>query len=423
MKKNRWISLALVLALLISLCPNVFAAEPKRADIGERPTRSLSAPPVLSTRLAEQYKPGDQVRVIVLTQSQPTTETKTLVQRFLRTDSKLMQEHSAVKKRMSQERIGYKVNFEYTALLNGMSLTVDYADLDEVAAIPGVKKVILTRQYRLPEAQPSSVMASEMINASVMNDALSADGSGKLIAVLDTGITADHEAFGIYDGMLQAPAYEKAQMLEAIADIGHGVYYSQKIPFQYDYADGDSDASDDNSGHGSHVAGIAAGYVATEEGEITFRGSAPDAQILAMKVFPSDEDTTSSDIYMAALEDAFKLGADVINMSLGSPNGFVEDDESELNDKIYERLENAGVICCVSAGNEGTLASTSQNWAGAGYVTAGYVDYGTLGTPASYNSNLAIAAVENGPLAATQFHPEKSGEAGQRLLRNWLGSL
>ena len=34
-----------------------------------------------------------------------------------------------------------------------------------------------------------------------------------------------------------------------------------------------------------------------------------------------------------------------------------------------------------------------------------------------------IAAVENGPLAATQFHPEKSGEAGIALLRNWLGTL
>ena len=34
-----------------------------------------------------------------------------------------------------------------------------------------------------------------------------------------------------------------------------------------------------------------------------------------------------------------------------------------------------------------------------------------------------LAAVENGPLSATQFHPEKSGEAGIRLLRNWLGSL
>lgn len=34
-----------------------------------------------------------------------------------------------------------------------------------------------------------------------------------------------------------------------------------------------------------------------------------------------------------------------------------------------------------------------------------------------------VAAVENGPLAATQFHPEKSGPAGLRLLRNWVGTL
>ncbi len=34
-----------------------------------------------------------------------------------------------------------------------------------------------------------------------------------------------------------------------------------------------------------------------------------------------------------------------------------------------------------------------------------------------------VAAVENGPLAATQFHPEKSGDAGLGLLANWLGTL
>lgn len=34
-----------------------------------------------------------------------------------------------------------------------------------------------------------------------------------------------------------------------------------------------------------------------------------------------------------------------------------------------------------------------------------------------------VAAVENGPLSATQFHPEKSGEAGIQLLRNWINSL
>ena len=34
-----------------------------------------------------------------------------------------------------------------------------------------------------------------------------------------------------------------------------------------------------------------------------------------------------------------------------------------------------------------------------------------------------VAAVENGPLTATQFHPEKSGDAGARVLANWVGSL
>ncbi|MEY3696879.1 MAG: hypothetical protein RJA41_529, partial [Actinomycetota bacterium] len=34
-----------------------------------------------------------------------------------------------------------------------------------------------------------------------------------------------------------------------------------------------------------------------------------------------------------------------------------------------------------------------------------------------------VAAVENGPLVATQFHPEKSGDAGLSVLQNWLKGL
>jgi len=40
-----------------------------------------------------------------------------------------------------------------------------------------------------------------------------------------------------------------------------------------------------------------------------------------------------------------------------------------------------------------------------------------------YGARPFLAAVENGPLAATQFHPEKSGDAGIRLLSNWIDSL
>jgi glutamine amidotransferase len=40
-----------------------------------------------------------------------------------------------------------------------------------------------------------------------------------------------------------------------------------------------------------------------------------------------------------------------------------------------------------------------------------------------YGGDRFVAAVENGPLTATQFHPEKSGDAGAELLANWLRSL
>ena len=48
---------------------------------------------------------------------------------------------------------------------------------------------------------------------------------------------------------------------------------------------------------------------------------------------------------------------------------------------------------------------------------------GRLVTWAEHGGDRFVAAVENGPLSATQFHPEKSGDAGARLLHNWVASL
>lgn len=54
-------------------------------------------------------------------------------------------------------------------------------------------------------------------------------------------------------------------------------------------------------------------------------------------------------------------------------------------------------------------------------------DTGPLKAPqvtwAQHEQDRFVAAVENGALSATQFHPEKSGPAGARLLANWLGTL
>jgi glutamine amidotransferase len=46
-----------------------------------------------------------------------------------------------------------------------------------------------------------------------------------------------------------------------------------------------------------------------------------------------------------------------------------------------------------------------------------------LVTWATHGGDRFVAAVENGPLSATQFHPEKSGDAGAALLRNWVTTL
>jgi glutamine amidotransferase len=46
-----------------------------------------------------------------------------------------------------------------------------------------------------------------------------------------------------------------------------------------------------------------------------------------------------------------------------------------------------------------------------------------LVTWSEHGGDRFVAAVENGPLCATQFHPEKSGDAGAALLRNWVQSL
>jgi glutamine amidotransferase len=63
-----------------------------------------------------------------------------------------------------------------------------------------------------------------------------------------------------------------------------------------------------------------------------------------------------------------------------------------------------------------SYAATALPLNSAPHMTAPLITWATHGVP-------FIAAVENGPLMATQFHPEKSGDTGAKLLSNWLGRL
>jgi len=63
-----------------------------------------------------------------------------------------------------------------------------------------------------------------------------------------------------------------------------------------------------------------------------------------------------------------------------------------------------------------SYAATALPLRSAPYMAAPRLTWATHGEP-------FVAAVENGPLMATQFHPEKSGDNGAKLLSNWLGTL
>ena len=78
-----------------------------------------------------------------------------------------------------------------------------------------------------------------------------------------------------------------------------------------------------------------------------------------------------------------------------------------------KRLKNARVLA-VGAGGLGS--PTLMYLAAAGVGTLGIIDFDVVDED-------FVAAVENGALSATQFHPEKSGDAGAALLANWVGSL
>ena len=398
------IALALALVMVLGCVGTAFASNKTAADELKGVEKGNSAASVkelpkgfksaeFKESNAYQYADDEIVRAIVVLKNAPEVdasgESATAYRR------KLTNEHQAVRKAMSG--ISYEMAYEFTTLLNGFSCDVAYGDLDKIAAIPSVDAVYIANHYAEPEMQKSvrdTKMASSNAFFTGIDDVLGeigADGTGMVIAVLDTGLNYTHEAFADADG--NCAEYGRMTADDAELAVAPGVYINAKVPFAYDYAEKDTDVTDHN-GHGTHVSGIAAGCTYdAENDEYTFLGSASGAQIVSMKIFKDAGGGTTDDIYFYALEDAYRLGVDTINMSIGAQNGFTYDAslETEVFGNIYKRLEAAGIVTCVAGGNEYSMAENSS----AQYIGPEYQDYGTIASPAAYEGNLSVASIEN----------------------------
>ena len=280
------------------------------------------------------------------------------------------------------------MDFTYDSVFNGFACTVPEELADDIEGLSGVKDAAVSTVMEIPEMNK----ANELTGAEGFISSTGCTGEGQVVAVIDTEIRPEHEMFAPLGDDVEYKL-TKEDVARIIDERGLNcaldpdrVYYSSKLPFAANYAKIDYDPyniSSDNEGiyHGTHVAGIAAGNrVTTDEGE-KLHGVAPDAQIIFISACDMEVSGLSDAAAVAGIEDAVKLGADVINMSFGkrAPNPNMD----SIYDDVLENAANAGVVVCASAGNNGNPTATPDS-----------VDKSSLNSPADRDGCISVAAAE-----------------------------
>lgn len=281
--------------------------------------------------------------------------------------------------------LGKRVN--YDTAINGVGITVKQKDIKFIEENANVRNVYYSQEFERPLLQSQQ----EIIGANQAWNTYKYKGEGTVVAVIDSGIDVNHKAL-VLDNNSRIK-YTQTQMESAISEYNlKGKYFTEKVPYGYNYYDFSNNLKDTYGNmHGMHVAGI----VGSNSKETKTYGVAPNTQILAMKVFSDDlqYSTTFTDVWLKALDDAIKLKADVVNLSLGSAAGFsVDEDKAHPEIQIFSKAKKAGIVIAVAVGNEANI-----NY-GATYgseARAENYDTGLVANPAINQDTLAVASMEN----------------------------
>ena len=276
--------------------------------------------------------------------------------------------------------------FQVSNAVPGVALRADSAALRAVAARGDVVKV-----SPLVAKTVSNASAAQLTQVLQTWQATGNTGKGVRVGVIDTGLDYTHADFG---GVGTVDAYNAA-----LADETNPFWRDSlpalakaKVAGGYDFVGDNYDANPahdtyqpvphpdknpiDCGEHGTHVAGTVGGYGVTKDGK-TFTGSyakqtgsslmnmkvgpgmAPLAKLYSLKVFGCEG---STDVVIPALDWAldpngdgdFSDHLDIVNMSLGSDYGTVDDPENAVIDEIAKH----GVLPVIAMGNNGDLTDT-----------------------------------------------------------------
>ncbi|HEM4257214.1 S8 family serine peptidase [Streptococcus suis] len=239
------------------------------------------------------------------------------------------------------------------------------------------------------EAKPQNIDSNTIITVPKVWDS-GYKGEGTVVAIIDSGLDVDHDVLHISD--LSTAKYKSEKEIEVAkeaAGITYGEWFNDKVVFGYNYVDVNTVLKEeDKRSHGMHVTSIATGNPTQPVAGQLMYGVAPEAQVMFMRVFSDLKATTGAALYVKAIEDAVKLGADSINLSLGGANGSVVNMNENVTAAI-EAARRAGVSVVIAAGNDGTFGSGHSN------PSADYPDYGLVGAPSTARDAISVASYNN----------------------------
>ncbi|OXZ29658.1 peptidase S8 [Finegoldia magna] len=367
-------------------------------------------------KLQEQGVKADQeVKVIVETSDKAAIEREPNVKsaRFSKavkaSEADVKKTSENIKTKLNKENVKVDKEDEFSAVITGFSAKVKAKDIDKLRKQPGVKKVTTQMKAERPKggASPNLASAPGMIKANTLWDQYDFSGQGMLISIIDTGVDPSHKDMKLSPDIKSKYSSED-EVNKVIKENGlKGKWYNRKVPYGYNYADESEEIRDSGIGgyHGMHVAGIvAANGDAKNEG---VKGVAPNAQLLAMKVFSNDAlvSTVYEEVWLKAIDDSVKLGADVLNMSLGMGSGYSREGVSPTNE-AFNKAKAAGVVCAVAMGNDRVT-----NWGGEGKTNLAInPDFGTTGHPAVADPSYAVASMENREMRGRVVEVEGEGQ-------------